>query len=190
MSKTKKYTIVLAAFLLAANGIFHTALADHDEHREGRRYQERHRSHSEHNESRHLAPVSDPTYKENCGACHFAYQPALLPSGSWDKILAGLEDHFGESIELDPASKKIIAKYLRASAAEHSSAKSAIRIMRSLGNETPLRITQIPLFQRKHRKIQPDVLKRESIGSLSNCVACHKAAERGIYEDDDVVVPQ
>jgi hypothetical protein len=190
MSKIRKHTIVLVAFLLTASGLFYTALADHDGHGEERRHQERHRNHSEHDDNRHLAPVSNPTYKENCGACHFAYQPELLPSGSWHKILAGLEDHFGESIELDPASKKIIAEYLEMNAAEHSSAKRAIKIMKSLGNQTPLRITQIPYIQRKHHEIQPDVLERESIGSLSNCIACHKTAERGIYEDDDVVVPK
>jgi hypothetical protein len=75
-------------------------------------------------------------------------------------------------------------------AAERSSAKRATKIMRSLGKQTPLRITQIPYIQRKHHKIQPDVLKRSSIGSLSNCIACHRTAERGVYEDDNVVVPK
>jgi hypothetical protein len=37
----------------------------------------------------------------------------LLPSGSWGKILAGLEVHFGEIIELDPELRKIIAEYLQ-----------------------------------------------------------------------------
>jgi len=49
---------------------------------------------------------------EACGGCHFAYQPELLPSGSWDKILAGLDDHYGEVIEIDPKSKKDIVQYL------------------------------------------------------------------------------
>ena len=37
----------------------------------------------------------------------------------------------------------------------------------------------------KHRK-----RKRESIGSLSNCLACHITAEEGIYEDDNVKIPK
>ena len=190
MGKRNQYIIVAVAFLLTASGLFYRALADHDEHGEEGRHQEKHRNHTEHNDSRRLAPVTSPTYQENCGACHFAYQPGLLPSGSWHKILAGLEDHFGESIELDPASKKMIAEYLEMNAAEHSSAKRAIKIMKSLGSQTPLKITQIPYIQRKHHEIQPDVFKRDSIGSFSNCIACHKTAERGIYEDDDVVVPK
>ena len=186
----KGFTALLAAVLLVANGMFFVALADHDEHKERERYRKRHRNGSEHNGKDKLKAVDNPTYKEQCGACHFVYQPELLPSGSWNKILAGLDDHFGEVIEMEPGSKKIIADYLRANAAEYSSAERAEKIMKSLGNQTPTRITLIPYIQRKHRKIQAEVLKRESIGSLSNCSACHKGAENGIYDDDNVVIPR
>ncbi len=164
-----------------------------DNHESGgkrKRYQKRYRNGSKHYGKRYLTPVNNPTYKEECGGCHFAYQPELLPSSSWDRILAGLEDHFGEFIELDPDSKKIIAEYLRANAAEHSSAKRAVKIMRSLGNRTPLRITDIPYIREKHHEVPVNVLKRDSIGSLSNCVACHTTAEKGIYDDDYVVMPR
>ena len=131
-----------------------------------------------------------PSYGEECGACHFAYQPELLPSGSWEKILTGFEDHFGEMMELDPESEKIIGEYLKANAAEHSSAKRAVKIMRSLRDQTPLRITEIPYIQQKHDEVSLTVLKRKLIGSLSNCSACHKTAEKGIYEDDYVSIPR
>ena len=93
-------------------------------------------------------------------------------------------------MELDPDSKKVIAEYLKANAAEHSSAKRAVKIMRSLGGRTPLRITEIPYIQEKHHEIHPDVFKQESIGSLSNCSACHTTAEKGVYEDDNVRFPR
>ncbi len=95
-----------------------------------------------------MKPATNPTYKENCGACHFAYQPELLPSSSWKSILARLDDHFGESFELDPEAQKIISGYLEANAAEHSTAKRAVKIMRSLGGRTPMRITETPLILR------------------------------------------
>ena len=156
---------------------------DDDDHKKDR-------NGSKHSKKRYLRPVDNPTYKEECGACHFVYQPELLPSGSWEKILAGLEDHFGEVLELDPESRKIIAEHLKANAAEHSSAKRAVKITRSLGNRTPLRITHVPYIQEKHHEVSPSVLKRESIGSLSNCSTCHTTAEKGIYEDDHVVIPR
>ena len=210
MKNIRGFTTFFMALLLVLNVGFSSALADHDESKEKswyqkifdwddddhdrgenrRRYRKRHRNASEHYRNRYLTPVKNPTYSEQCGACHFAYQPELLPSGSWGKILAGLDDHFGEFIELDADSKKIIGEYLKVNAAEHSSAKRAVKIMRSLGNRTPLRITQIPYIQEKHHEIPPEVLNRDSVGSLSNCSACHKTAERGIYDDDSVSIPR
>ena len=181
MRKKEKMVVFLMAVFLLTGGLFCAALADHDH--DDRKY-------SKHHRKRYLNPVSNPTYKEECGACHFAYQPELLPSGSWDKILGGLEDHFGEAIELDPSSRKAIGDYLRANAAEHSSAKRAVKIMRSLGNRTPLRITETPYIRKKHHEVSANVLKRDSIGSLSNCAACHTKAEQGIYDDDYVVIPR
>ena len=166
---------------------------DDDNHESGgkrKRYQKRYRNDSKDSGKRSLTPVNNQTYKEECAGCHFAYQPELLPSGSWDKILAVLEDHSGEVVELDPDSKKIIAEYLKANAADHSSAKRAVKIMRSLGNRTPLRITDTPYIREKHHEVPVNVLDRDSISSLSNCVACHTKAEMGIYDDDYVVIPQ
>ena len=41
-------------------------------------------------------PVThEPTLQE-CGECHMAFQPALLPAESWRRIMTGLSDHFGE----------------------------------------------------------------------------------------------
>jgi len=107
-----------------------------------------------------------------------------------DEILTNLEDHFGETVELDDDSKRVISDYLKSNGAENSSAKRTVKIVRSLGNQSPLRITDIPYILEKHRKISSDVLKRKSIGSLSNCPACHKTAESGIYDDDNVIIPQ
>ena len=190
MTRIKKCIIFLVAFLLIASGVSYTALADHERRKERRRHQERYRNHSEHHVKESLTLVNNPTYRETCGTCHFAYQPELLPSASWQKILDGLDDHFGEAIKLDPDTRKIITEYVKVNAADHSSAKRAVEIMRCLGTRTPLRITEIPYILRKHHKVPPKVLKRDSIGSLSNCSACHTTAENGIYEDDYVVIPR
>ena len=183
-------SVFLVAFFVVTVGAFYEASADHDGGKERRRHQRRYRHYSEHYGKSALTPVNNPTYKEKCGACHFAYQPGLLPSGSWQKILSGLEDHFGEVVEINLEEKKIIAGYLESCAAEHSSAKRAVRIMRCLGNQTPLRITEILYIQKKHHEISTKILERESIGSLSNCIACHKTAEKGIYDDDNVSIPR
>jgi len=199
MTRIQKWIIFGVAFFLVTNGPLYAVWADHDRHKEEnggyqkaceRDEDDDDRKHSKHHSERYLNPVDNAVYREACGACHFVYQPGLLPSGSWEKILSGLEDHFGEAIELDPESEKVIAEYLRANAAERSSAKRAVKIMRSLGSRAPLRITEIPYIQEKHHEVSPGVLKRKSIGSLSNCSACHTTAEKGVYDDDNVVIPK
>ncbi len=205
MNRVLKWiTLMITFFLLTNVPAPYDALADLDEHEQKGWHQkifdwdeddDNDNHHSERKDSKHhsehyLKALDNAAYKEACGACHFPYQPGLLPSGSWEKILAGPEDHFGEVLELDPESKKVIAQYLKANAAEHSSAKRAVKIMRSLGGRTPLRVTEIPYIQRKHHEVSAAVLKRKSIGSLSNCSACHTTAEKGIYEDDYVVIPR
>ena len=160
--------------------------ADDDRGRHRERTRERHgkRDHDS------IKPVSNTIYRQECGACHFAYQPELLPSASWRKLVAALDDHFGESVAFDDGSKSAILDYLTANGAEKSSAKCAVGIMRSLGSDVPSRITDIPYIRKKHRKIAASVLERESISSLSNCSACHRTAEEGIYDDDNVAVPK
>jgi len=189
MDKGHKLIVFLLVLSLTAGGGLCTAFEDDGGRREKRRYQKRERKHSEENGQCNLPIVSDPAYTENCGACHFAYQPGLLPSGSWEKILEGLSDHFGEPIELDSESAKTISAYLRANSANYSSGKLSLKIIKSLGKQAPLRITEVPYIQLEHHEIQQNVLNRESIGSLSNCAACHTSAEKGIY-GDNVTIPR
>ena len=86
--------------------------------------------------------------------------------------------------------KKNISAYLKSNGAETSSAKRAVKIVRSLGNHVPMRITDTPYIREKHHELNPEVFKRESVGSLSNCIACHTTAEEGIYDDEDVKIPR
>jgi hypothetical protein len=193
MRKLFRYT-VLATSLLLTFAIFYGLCADDERHGKRQRYgggshkgvDEKH----ERNSEIHLHPVTNQTYKEACGACHLAYQPGLLPSGSWTKVLSNLKDHFGETVDIDAASKEVIAKYLVDNAAEHSQTKWSLKIVSSLKGETPSRITAIQYIRRKHRDIPPEVFARKSVGSFSNCSACHKTADQGVYEDDDTVIPK
>ena len=127
--------------------------------------------------------VNNEAYKKECGACHFAYQPALLPSGSWKKIMGGLDDHFGDNAVLDAATAAAITDYLTKNAAEFSESKRAYKILRSLDGKEPLRITEVPSIQREHREISKKTLERKKITTLANCNVCHKRAERGLYGD-------
>lgn len=183
--QARKSFFIAVLLTVVAIAIPTLLFADHEEGRKRQRERHRERDHR----ASDLKPVTNPAYKENCGACHFNYQPELLPSGSWKKILVQLEDHFGQSFELDQEAQKEVLGYLEANAAERSTSRRAAKIMKSVGSRTPERITEIPYIKDKHRKVSASVLNRPSIGSLSNCSACHRRAEEGNYDDDYVVIP-
>ena len=127
--------------------------------------------------------VENAVYQKECGSCHFAFQPALLPSGSWKKLMAGLEDHFGDNATLDAATGQEITDYLVKNAAEFSNSKRSYKILRSLKGTEPLRITEVPYIKQEHHEISPRTLERKKITSLANCNVCHQQAAKGIYED-------
>jgi hypothetical protein len=52
------------------------------------------------------------------------------------------------------------------------------------------RITQSYWFTRKHDKhVNASTWSRPSIGSRSNCVACHQGAEQGNFNEHSVRIP-
>lgn len=140
-----------------------------------------------------VMPVSNETYKEECGACHFAYPPGLLPEASWRKLInnKALANHFGENAELDDETVAELLDYAVSHSADKSWYKRSRKISNSLeGEEAPLRITDIKYIRRKHHEIPEEWIKgNPDVNSLSNCNACHTKAEEGIFDDDTVNIP-
>lgn len=137
-----------------------------------------------------LAPVSNATYAKECGACHFAYPPGLLPSASWKKIMGNLSDHFGDNAELAPKDQAEIASYLDANGADRAAHRQSAKALRSLGGKEPIRITEVPYIRRKHDEIPARLIAgNPKVKKLSNCAACHTTADRGIFSEGNVVVP-
>jgi len=191
MNRALIIIICLIAVFLLTPGILFIASANHAEH-DGKKHkhEKKNSNHIAHKAEKNTSPINHPLYKETCGACHFAYHPELLPAGSWNNILSAPENHFGEAIVIDPNSLQNICEYLTENAADASSTHLAKKIMKSIGGQIPLRITSIPYIQKKHRKIGNDILRRPSIGSLSNCPKCHAYAENGIFDDENVTIPE
>lgn len=146
-----------------------------------------HEYHEEYGDNyRQGAMTMNAAYVEECGSCHLAYPAMLLPQQSWRKIMAGLEDHFGENAELDDVTRGEIEDYL----VGESSRVSYKKLFRKLGNVTPLRITKLPYFLHEHDEIPVRFIAgNEQVKSLSQCNACHRDAERGRFDEDDVVIP-
>jgi len=191
MYRHRRLIISLAVVLFVVYVPFFNAAADHDEQKKQKPHHEKEDRHeTEDNDKDDLSPVNNPTYLENCGSCHLAYPADLLPFRSWTKILNEIDTHFGEAVIIDPNATQIISKYLKINAADSSSSKVSIKIMKGIDGQTPTRITELPYIIKKHHEVAPSVFKRAAIGSLSNCTACHKTAEKGDFDDDGVVIPK
>lgn len=139
---------------------------------------------AEDGEGRGLQPVGDKTVQAECGACHMAFPPGLLPARSWRALMGKLDDHFGENAALDEATVKHITDYLVANAADAGSGNRwVLRGVKE--SDTPLRITEMPWWVREHRgEVRPSAFKDPRVGSKANCVACHRGAATGYFDDD------
>jgi cytochrome b len=131
----------------------------------------------------------NPTYKKECGACHYAFNPSLLPAASWAGLMTGLHEHFGEDASLDGATIRSLMVWLVSNAAETFDTESANRF-RIVAPDDPYRVSSTPYWVRKHAGISPDVFLRKSVRSKVNCHACHRDAETGRYDDQAIAIPE
>lgn len=137
-----------------------------------------------------VATVNNKLYAEECGSCHFAYPPGLLPERSWRKLMTGLDDHFGENAELDEIDRQTLENYLASNSGDQSHYKRSKKLMRSIrSSDTPLRITEIPYLKKEHHEVPKDALKNEKVRSLSNCDACHRTAAKGNFDVNGINIP-
>lgn len=133
----------------------------------------------------------DKAWAKECADCHGVFHPTLLPAASWKRIMAGLDDHFGESVPLDGQVKGEIEAFLVSAAAERSTTEASKKMLYSIDGATPVltRITDVPYWRDKHSDIKEEVFKRPKVVSKSNCAACHPWAESGSFEDRDIQIP-
>jgi hypothetical protein len=138
-----------------------------------------------------IEPVSNSEFQQECGACHFPYQPGLLPAQSWQKLMADLEHHFGEDASLEPAVVADLTDYATKHAADKSDFRRSRTIARSLSHdEVPARITELRYFKHEHREIPRRMYQgNDRVRSLSNCNSCHTTAAKGIYSERGIEIP-
>ncbi len=133
-----------------------------------------------------IPPVKDPIVAKECSACHMLYAPGLLPARSWTKLVTGLKEHFGENAELDADTAAKISAYLEQNAADQAGRNA--KVLRDLPKTAePLRITELPWWRRKHERkdrVAAATLVRKGAKFKGDCAACHKGAEKGIFDDD------
>ena len=140
-----------------------------------------------------IEPMTDKTYNKECGSCHFPYQPGLLPEASWRNLMdsKALANHFGDSAELDNATRTHILDLMIAASADKSGWRRSKKLMASLGGDAaPKRITATAYIRGKHHELSEASIKsNDQIKSLSFCDKCHQKAAEGNFDEDTVRIP-
>lgn len=131
----------------------------------------------------YFPPVTDKVTLQECGSCHLAFPPSMLPAASWKRMMGELQNHFGDDASVDADTAAAITRYLVAHAGDAPGQGS--RMLRGLKpGEAPLRITELPKWVREHREVPRREWTRKDVGSKANCTACHIDAAKGYFEDD------
>ena len=59
-----------------------------------------------------MSTPHNPKWKEECGSCHLAFPPQLLTADSWQRVMAGLDKHFGVNAAMDAKDNREILDFL------------------------------------------------------------------------------
>jgi len=127
-------------------------------------------------------PADTPaSYIAECGSCHLAYPPALLAAGDWQRLMAGLNQHFGTDAAVDGKKGAEIKTFLERHAG------NAVKLG-SAGE--PPRISTTARFVRKHHEVPAKLWRDPRVKSAANCEACHRGAGDGRYSEHDSALPE
>lgn len=126
-------------------------------------------------------PSSTPAnYRAACGECHAAYPPSLLPASSWQRVMRGLDKHFGVDASVEPALAQQISAWLT----QESARGGKVQVP-----PPEDRLTRSPWFLRHHDEVPRAVWALPSVKSPANCAACHTSADRGVFSEHDLKAP-
>lgn len=124
-----------------------------------------------------FAAPKHAAYAAECGACHVAYPPALLPARSWNALMTSLDRHFGVDASLSPDGARDIGAFLAANAAPERAVAA--------GSAVPTRITALPWFQREHLHV---ATRTGGDKPFADCADCHRDAATGDFRERGLLV--
>ena len=118
-------------------------------------------------------------WTKECGSCHLAYSPALLPARSWERMMKEQAEHFGEDLSLSPNVSKAL---LDEAHGDRTSTWAAWKLMDSAPRgESPQRITELRFWRRAHDDLPEGAFKPPVSQGRHDCESCHLDAASGIF---------
>ena len=120
------------------------------------------------------------SYEAECAGCHMAYPPGLLSQKNWQNIMGGLGKHFGTDASLDAKSQTEITNWL----VKHAASKYKYSALAPFN-----RISKSAWFIKEHDEVRAEVWKRPSVKSAANCMACHRDAASGGFNEKNLQIP-
>lgn len=124
--------------------------------------------------------ADNAAWRAECGSCHVAYPPALLPVAEWRQLMGSLDRHFGVDASVDTKTVTEIDAFLAASAGRGEG-----RVAEALP-----RITTTRWFRHQHDEISAAVFRSSSVKTAANCAACHPGAAAGNFNEHAVRIPR
>ena len=161
---SKNVLRMFAVVLLLTGGMVSLAHAEDDDDEEER-----------------MPAVKNVAWQAECGSCHVAFPPRLLPAESWRAVMSGLDKHFGTDASLDAPTAREIGAFLDKNAGSNGHSTSGKPI---------LRITETRWFVREHDEVSDRTWKNPKVKSAANCAACHTEAESGNYTEHSITIPR
>jgi len=125
--------------------------------------------------------AKNKVWQTECGECHIAYPPRMLPAESWRALMLGLDKHFGSDASLDKAASREIGNFLY---------RHAGRSRQGTSEKPLLRITETRWFIHEHDEIAGRTWKNSKVKSPSNCAACHTGADVGNFSEHNIKIPK
>jgi diheme cytochrome c len=137
-------------------------------------------------------PVKNEQYLKECGACHFAYLPGLMPARDWEAVMTTLDKHFGENVQLPEPTRAALLRYLTENAADRSPYHGSQWLNDNIpASHTTRRITAIPYVAFKHTVVKEAISRNFAIAvrKLTNCQQCHTEIENGSIGIHELYIP-
>ncbi|MEO5751343.1 MAG: cytochrome b/b6 domain-containing protein [Usitatibacter sp.] len=124
------------------------------------------------------ASTATQPWSKECGSCHLAYPPGLLPTRSWVRMLEEQDKHFAEDLGLSAAA---VAKLTQA-ANTPAAAWGPWAISASAPtSQAPQRITELDRWRAIHHRVPDERFKAKGVAGKHDCSACHRDAASGIF---------